>query len=199
MTQLPSTRGGIPPGRIDAATDEAVLIARVVMRDQDAFEMLYRAYYPKLRQFVLRMTRRPALVEDVFNETMLAVWRKARSYNGGSRVSTWIYAIAYRQALKALRRNDEPLEQHDPDALRSPGHEPDRELQQHQWRGHLQAAMAALSPEHRAVIELTYFHDYACRDVAAIVQCPVATVKTRMFYARRRLKTLLAALAEEVS
>lgn len=195
MTHLPNTRGGAPAaGRNDASADEATLIARVVMRDQDAFEMLYRAYYPKLRQFLLRMTRRPAMVEDVVNETMLVVWRKAGRYNHASKFSTWIFAIAYRQALKALRRAGDDGEAL-PENLRAPGRGPDGELQQTQLNGHLQTAMAALSAEHRAVIELTYFQDYACREVAAIMQCPVDTVKTRMFYARRRLKTLLAGLA----
>ncbi|MGN6313277.1 MAG: RNA polymerase sigma factor [Rhodanobacteraceae bacterium] len=199
MTHLPTTREQGAPAGADKLHDEAALIARVAARDQAAFETLYRAYYPKLWHFLLRLMRRPALVEDVLDETMLVVWRKARTYNHASRLSTWIFAIAYRQSLKALRRGDGLLEHDDADDLRSPAQGPDGELQRQQVSGQLQDALAALSAEHRAVIELTYYQGYACREVAAIMQCPVDTVKTRMFYARRRLKTRLLALREDVS
>lgn len=198
MTHLPITREHAP-ACAGTPDDEAALITRVAGRDQAAFESLYRAYYPRLRHFLLRMMRRPALIEDVLDETMLVVWRKARTYNHASRLSTWIFAIAYRQSLKALRRGDGLLEHEDADRLRSPEQGPDGELQRSQVSGQLRAAIAALSAEHRAVIELTYYQGYACREIAAIMQCPVDTVKTRMFYARRRLKTLLLTLREDVS
>ncbi|HET9835349.1 MAG TPA: sigma-70 family RNA polymerase sigma factor [Rhodanobacteraceae bacterium] len=199
MTQLPITREERATVRADAAAgDEAALIARVASRDQGAFESLYRAYYPRLRHFLLGMMRRSSLIEDVLDETMLVVWRKARTYNHASRLSTWIFAIAYRQSLKALRHGGDVLEHADADHLHSPGRGPDDELQRQQVSGRLQAAIAALSAEHRAVIELTYYQGYACREIAAIMHCPVDTVKTRMFYARRRLKTLLVTLREDV-
>jgi RNA polymerase sigma factor (sigma-70 family) len=199
MTHLPITREHGTKASAVMLDDEAALIARVAGLDQSAFESLYRAYYPKLRHFLLRMMRRSALIEDVLDETMLVVWRKARTYNHASKLSTWIFAIAYRQSLKALRRGDEPQGHDDADQLHSPEPEPDGALQSQQVSGRLQAAIATLSAEHRAVIELTYYQGYACREVAAIMQCPVDTVKTRMFYARRRLKTLLLALREDVS
>lgn len=199
MTHLPITREHGAQVCAGMPDDEAALIARVAGHDEAAFESLYRAYYPRLRHFLLRMMRRPALVEDVLDETMLVVWRKARTYNHASRLSTWIFAIAYRQSLKALHRGDGLLEHEDADQLRSPQQGPDGELQRWQVSGQLRAAIAALSAEHRAVIELTYYQGYACREIAAIMQCPVDTVKTRMFYARRRLKTLLLAVREDVS
>jgi RNA polymerase sigma-70 factor (ECF subfamily) len=199
MTHLPITRERDAPVRAGTSEADAALITRVAGRDQAAFESLYRAYCPKLRHFLLRVVRRPALIEDVLDETMLVVWRKARTYNHASKLSTWIFAIAYRQSLKALRRGDGLLEHDDADELHSQEREPDGECQRQQVSGQLQAAIAALSAEHRAVIELTYYQGYACREVAAIMQCPVDTVKTRMFYARRRLKALLLALREDVS
>lgn len=199
MTHLPTTREQGAPAGADKLHDEAALIARVAARDQAAFETLYRAYYPKLWHFLLRLMRRPALVEDVLDETMLVVWRKARTYNHASRLSTWIFAIAYRQSLKALRRHGELLDHEDADRLHSPAQGPDGELQRQQVSARLQAAIAALSADHRAVIELTYYQGYGCREVAAIMRCPVDTVKTRMFYARRRLKSLLLTLEGEVS
>jgi len=199
MTHLPITREKGTPVCADKAGEETALIARVAACDEIAFESLYRAYHPRLRHFLLRMMRRPALIEDVLDETMLVVWRNARTYNHASRLSTWIFAIAYRQSLKALRRHGELLDHEDADRLHSPMQGPEGELQRQQVSARLQAAIAALSADHRAVIELTYYQGYGCREVAAIMRCPVDTVKTRMFYARRRLKSLLLTLEGEVS
>ncbi len=183
----------------DAAAEDAALLARTAAREQSAFETLYRAYYPRLHHFLLRMTRRPNLAEEVLEETMLVVWRKARTFNGTCKPSTWIFAIAWRQALKALRKLDEPPELPDFDLLRSTANGTDGELHRQQMGRHLRAAMAGLSAEHRAVLELTYYQGYACREIAQMMHCPVDTVKTRMFYARRRLKTLLMSMREDVT
>jgi len=162
-----------------------------------AFEALYRIYHPRLTRFLERVTRRPGLVGEVLNDTMLAVWNHAQDYNGGSKVSTWIFAIAYRKALKALRRFDEPLD--DELAQSRPDSAPGPELQADLWqlREALTKALDKLSAEHRAVVDLTYFHGLGYREIALIVDCPVDTVKTRMFHARRKLKALLAGSLED--
>lgn len=184
-------------GGPSASLDEAALVVRVAAADRAAFETLYRAYYPRLRRFLERMTRRLPLVEEVVNDTMMVVWRRAHTYDRVSKVSTWIFAIAYRQALKALSRVDDAVPPAENEEI-APAHaEPEGELQREQWRAHLGQALGGLSAEHRAVIELTYYNGYACREVAEIMGCPVDTVKTRMFYARRKLKTLLALNAED--
>jgi RNA polymerase sigma-70 factor (ECF subfamily) len=188
--ELPAA-ADVPP-EFALALDEASLIERIVRRDRAAFEALYRRYFPRLTRFVERMVRRPQVVGEVVNDTMWVVWRKAASYNGQSKVSTWIFSIAYRIALRALGRLRDPVECEAPDAPAPAEAEPDRELMLRQDRRLLEEAMAKLSAEHRAVIDLTYFHDCACREVAQIVGCPVDTVKTRLFYARRRLRVLLA-------
>jgi RNA polymerase sigma-70 factor (ECF subfamily) len=171
--------------------DEVDLVGLVAMEDVRAFEALYRAYHPRLRRFLRGMLRQPTMVDEVLDDTMLVAWRKAHTFDATSRVSTWLFAIAYRQALKALRRLDWSL----PDPVDEPAapreEEPDRELAHTQLRQRLDAVLAQLSPEHRAVIEMTYFHGYSCKEIAEVVGCPVATVKTRMFYARRHMKSLL--------
>src|SRR5882724_8996616 len=91
------------------ADKEARLIARVARGDLRAFEDLYRIYHPRLSRFLLNITRRPQLVEEVLSDTLLVVWRRSDGFNGRSKVSTWIFAIAYRKALNALRRLDEPV------------------------------------------------------------------------------------------
>ena len=180
-----------------AAADEATLVDRIAGRDGEAFELLYRDYRPRLRRFVERVTRRPQIVDEVLDDTMLVVWRRAGSYNLRSKVSTWIFGIAYRRALKALKRLDEPVdaevsERYDPDAAG-----PEDTLLAREERVRIARALRALSAEHRAVIELTYYEGRSCADIAEVMRCPVSTVKTRMFYARRRLRILLAELAEE--
>ena len=186
---MPHPVPGSEPHRI--AMDDVDLLGLVAMEDMHAFEALYRAYAPRLRRFLRGVLRQHALVDEVLDDTMLVAWRKAHTFDASSQVSTWLFAIAYRQAMKAVRRSDTPLP--DPrDEPRAPSEaEPDGTLQRHQLRARLDATIAQLTPEHRAVIELTYFHGHGCKEIAEIVGCPVATVKTRMFYARRRMKTLL--------
>ncbi|MFC5524844.1 RNA polymerase sigma factor [Rhodanobacter ginsengisoli] len=185
------------PGRGDAALDEIVLLDRVAAEDADAFESLYRAYQPRLKRFIGRMTRQPTLIEEVLDDTMMVVWRKAHTYNHAAKVSTWIFAVAYRQTLKALRHSDDTVEFGDEQQAASSAAGPDAELQQDELHRHIGDALAGLSAEQRAVIELTYYLGYGYREIAEIMGCPVDTVKTRMFYARRKLKTLLALTREE--
>lgn len=177
--------------RRGAALDDVALIGRVADQDRDAFESLYRGYYPRLRRFIERITRRPQIVDELVNETMYVVWRKASSYNLRSKVSTWIFGIAFRRALKALKRIDDPVD-FDPDESPDEGSaRPESLLLQQETQARIARALGALSPDHRAVIELTYFEGYSCAEIAEITRCPVNTVKTRMFHARRRLRMLL--------
>ena len=176
---------------------EVGLIARIAAHDLRAFEELYRAYHARLTRFLDRMTRRRALVEEVLNDTMLVVWNRADRFNGSSKVCTWVFAIAYRKALKALRRHDEAAEQQMDDGRVATDAGPEQQMQQRQASKCLVRALDALSVDHRMVVELTYFHDMGYREIAQIVDCPVDTVKTRMFHARRRLRTMLAGDAED--
>ena len=129
---------------------------------------------------------------------MLVVWRKAASYSSDSKVSTWIFAIAYRRGLKLLKRFDEPVAD-DESMLSQPGDDtPETEVMHRQLRAVLGAAMAQVSAEQRAVLELTYYQGCGYREIAEIMGCPVDTVKTRMFHARRRLRLLLAGQREDL-
>lgn len=187
--QAGETRGG---SAIPLALDEARLLARIATRDLRAFEQLYRIYHPRLTRFLSNILRRPQLVEETLNDTLMVVWRRPEAYNGASKVSTWIFAIAYRTALKARARQDEPVEDPAADARPSLEAGPEQEVSQRQTQAILWSAMAELSAEHRAVVDLTYFHEAGYREIAEILDCPVGTVKTRMLHARRRLKGLLA-------
>lgn len=171
--------------------DEAELLSQIVDGKARAFEELYRRYRPRLTRFVINMTRRRLMTEEVVNDTMMVVWNRAQTYDGVCKVSTWIFAIAYRKALKALHRNDDPVE--DKQAETRPSGEPGPEqlVGQGQLRKALWDAISELSADHRAVVDLTYFHEIGYREIAEIMNCPVDTVKTRMFHARRHLKRKL--------
>ncbi|HEY2662527.1 MAG TPA: sigma-70 family RNA polymerase sigma factor [Caulobacteraceae bacterium] len=172
--------------------DDVGLIDRISKRDLRAFEDLYRVYHPRLTRFLTNILRRPHLVEEVLNDTMMVVWDRPGGYNGACKVSTWIFAIAYRKALKALRRQDEPLEDKHADSRASPEADPEQQVEQRQISEVLFGAIGELSADHRAVVDLTYYHDAGYREIAEIMACPVDTVKTRMFHARRHLKSKLA-------
>lgn len=174
------------------AVDETRLIARIADGDLRAFEQLYRIYHPRLTRFLFNILRRPQLVEEALNDTLMVVWRRPDSFNGTSKVSTWIFAIAYRTALKARSRNDEPVEDTAADERASLEPGPEQAMGHRQVQAILAGAMGRLSAEHRAVVDLTYFHEAGYREIAEILDCPVGTVKTRMLHARRHLKTILA-------
>ena len=180
--------------------EDARLLARIAAGDRQAFERLYHLYFARLTRFLHRSTRSLPLVEEIVNDTMLVVWNKAPSWDASCKVSTWIFAIAWRRARKALSSANrgsgagvgEGMEV-EPDLMEAPpDSQPERQfalLRQHEA---VDAALNALSPEQRAVVQLTYFHDMAYADIADVLGCPQNTVKTRMFHARRRLAALLA-------
>ncbi|MBO0749897.1 MAG: sigma-70 family RNA polymerase sigma factor [Porphyrobacter sp.] len=159
--------------------------------DRPSFEALYRLYHPRLTRFLLRLVRRPQLVEEALNDTMMVVWQRPDSFHGNSKLSTWIFAIAYRKAMKALGRFDDPRE--DAEGVEQVSEEPGPEEDSAAFRRRdlLARAMDELSPAHRAVVDLTYYHELDYNEIARIVGCPVGTVKTRMFHARRELRSLI--------
>jgi RNA polymerase sigma-70 factor (ECF subfamily) len=165
------------------------LVMAVRAGDAHAFEMLYRRYQPRLARFVGNLIRSSPGVEEVVNDTLMVVWDRPHSFAGASKFSTWLYAIAYRKALRVRHRRPLPS-----DVLEAPRQDspPDHELAREHTRIALRSAMQELSPEHRAVIDLTYFHEAGYREIAQIMDCPIDTVKTRMFHARRHLRRKLA-------
>jgi RNA polymerase sigma-70 factor (ECF subfamily) len=164
------------------------LLARVSARDLQAFEKLYRIYQPRLARFLIAIVQRPQLVEEVLDDTMMVVWQTAANFRGSSKPSTWVFSIAYRKALKAKAKWPDPIEDEEYDTRVSNEPGPDDEVHHQKLHDALIEAMSHLSPEHRAVVDLTYFHGMGYREIADIVECPVDTVKTRMFHARRRLR-----------
>ena len=171
--------------------NEALLMERIRAKDVDAFEELYRSYRDRLARFLLKRIHRPHLVEEVLNDTLMVVWDQANAFKGDSKLSTWIFAIAYRKSMKALRNHQDPIEDKAADERASLDPSPEDGFGRERTRTLLLQAMAELSPEHRQVLELTYFHEIGYQEIADIMACPVGTVKTRMFHARRQLRRRL--------
>lgn len=175
------------------ATDR-LLLQRMSTGDRAALATLYRNYHGRLCRFLSRLTRRPEVIEEVINDCFWIAWQKAGDFRGDSRVSTWIMGIAYRCGLKALRQHgEEPVEAGDIPEERMPAINPDEDRELRDW---LSKGLERLSTDQRVVVQLVYGEGHTLDDVATIMQCPVGTVKARLFHARVKLRNVLPALAE---
>lgn len=176
---------------------DSELVRRIVCTDENALEQLYHHYYPRLFRFIARVIRREELIDEIINDVMYVVWEKAESYNQECKVSTWIFGIAFNKARQALRNNagivanEESLDEIDEDSDWLGQH--DRGFHQLEMDDWLGAALGQLSPEHRSVIELTYYEGLHYSEIAEIMACPENTVKTRMYHARKNLAVILNA------
>jgi RNA polymerase sigma-70 factor (ECF subfamily) len=172
-------------------------LRRIAHQDRVALAALYRAYQPRLARFLSRMTRQEDLIEEVINDTFYVVWQKAGQYRGDARASTWIMGIAYRQALKALRDGVDPCLHNAEEELEALlVVDPDSQRETHDW---LDKALRKLPDELRLTVELVYGQGHTVEEVAAIMDCPVGTTKSRLFHARVRLRNLLPGLAVTAS
>jgi RNA polymerase sigma factor (sigma-70 family) len=193
-----SHRGYVSTGELI----EVELITQIAETNKLAFEQLYRLYFVRLARFLDKMTRNSSLVEEVINDTMMVVWNKANTFNGTSKVSTWIFSIAYRQALKALNaiQSSKIFEEPMPDLmhgevevqLSEQQNEPDFRLHTKQIEIEFGRALLQLPLDQRVTVSLTYYHGMGYQEIADTMGCPVNTVKTRMFHARQRLKSMLS-------
>jgi RNA polymerase sigma-70 factor (ECF subfamily) len=178
---------------IDADATDRMLLQRMAAGDRTALSVLYRSYHGRLCRFLSRLTRRPDIIEEVINDCFWIAWQKASNFHGDSRVSTWIMGIAYRCGLKALRQHgDEPVEDDAIPEDRTPAHDPGEDRELRDWLG---KGLDRLSMDQRIVVELVYGVGHSLDDVAVIMQCPVGTVKARLFHARVKLRNVLPALA----
>jgi RNA polymerase sigma-70 factor (ECF subfamily) len=191
MNSVPSSGHSLgTSGSSSSNARELELLRQVAAGDRTAFKELYLIYHRRLARFLMRMTSRHDLIEEVINDTLWTVWLKAGDFRGDSLVSTWIVGITYRRALKALRRHGAPR----PMLVEEVAVAPDAQLEDEnrQWLGQ---ALAELPLEQRMVMEFSYLMGHSCEEIAQIMQCPVNTVKTRMFHAREKLRRSLPRLA----
>ena len=177
----------------ETSSDE-MLIKRIARGDQLAMRTLFGRHRVLLYRWFLRLVRDEALAEDLLSDVFLDVWRQAAAFEARSSVSTWLLAIARYKALSARRRpTDAELDEKVTSTVADTADDPEVALQKKTRAELLRHSVARLSPEHGEVINLVYFHGKSIKEVAEIVGIAEATVKTRMFYARKKLADFVAA------
>ena len=178
----------------DGAVSDEVLIGRIAAGDQSAMRTLFARHRIPLYRWLLRIVRDQTAAEDLLSDVFLDVWRQAASFKGRASVSTWLLAIARYKALSARRaRVDAQLDERIASTIADPADNPEAALQEKNRSEVLRDSLANLSPEQGEVIDLVYYHGKSVKEVAEIVGVGEATVKTRMFYARRKRASLVAA------
>ncbi len=173
-------------------TSDESLIARIAQGDRPAMEALFARYRIPVFRFLMRMVRNETTAEDLNSDVFLDVWRQAGTFEGRAAVSTWIFSIARYKALNALsRRKTEELDEEKADTIADQSDDPEIALAKKDKAAVLRQCLLKLSAEHREIVSLVYYQHKSVEDVAGIVGIPEATVKTRMFYARKKLSELL--------
>jgi RNA polymerase sigma-70 factor, ECF subfamily len=173
-------------------TSDEVLIGRIANGDRLAMQVLFARHHVRVYRFLLRLVRNEAAAEDLISDVFLDVWRQAGKFEGRSAVSTWLLGIARFKALSVLRRRgEEELDDESAEAIEDQADDPEVALAKKDKGAALRQCLAKLSAEHREIIDLVYYHEKSVEEVAGIVGIPEATVKTRMFYARKKLSELL--------
>jgi len=175
-------------------TSDEALIERIAAGDKLAMQVLFARHQVRVYRFVLRLVRDQSVAEELVGEVFLDVWRQAGRFEARSTASTWLLAIARYKALSALRRRtDQELDDDKAATIEDPGDSPEVAVLKKNKGEVLRQCLTALTPEHREIIDLVYYHEKSVEEVAQIVGIGENTVKTRMFYARKRLSELLKA------
>jgi RNA polymerase sigma-70 factor (ECF subfamily) len=168
------------------------LVERVAGGDRAAVRLLFMRHHARVYRFAARQTGSEMMADDIANEVFLELWRQAPAFQGRSEVSTWLLGIARFKALSALRkRKEEAIDDDEAAAIPDTGDTPEVAVMKDDKATALKRMVNALPEEHRTVIDLAYYHAKSVAEIAEVLQIPVATVKTRMFYARKKLGEIL--------
>jgi RNA polymerase sigma-70 factor (ECF subfamily) len=172
-------------------TDEA-LIKSLAEGDKRVLQVLFERHNVSIFRFVLRLVRDESRAEDLVSEVFFEAWRNAGKFEGRSQVRTWLLAIARNKAIELLRRRSEAqLDEEVAAIIEDPSDNPETMIEKKDRSAILRKCLTKLSPMHREVIDLVYYHQKSIGEVAQIIGAPESTVKTRTFYARNRIATLL--------
>ncbi|MGA7805356.1 sigma-70 family RNA polymerase sigma factor [Bradyrhizobium sp.] len=174
------------------ATSDDMLLESIASGNRTAMHILYSRHNVRVYRFILRIVRDTTMAEDLVSQVFLDVWRTASQFEGRSQVSTWLLSIGRFKALTSLRqRRFEDIDQEDVLEIADEADTPERSLERATTSQILRACVAKLSPAHREIINLVYYHEKSVEEVGQIIGIPQSTVKTRMFYARKQLAELL--------
>jgi len=177
------------PAELDAA-----LLREIARGNQLAMRTLFMRHQVRVYRFVMRFVRDRGQAEDIVSEVFLAVWQQANRFKGRSSVSTWLLSIARHKALTAIKRPPaEPLDGDAAAAIADPALDPEARIDRSDSGAMLRRCLDALSREHGEMIDLVYYQQKSIKEIVDILGIPPNTVKTRMFYARKRLAALLGA------
>ena len=172
---------------------DEVLVTLIAAGDKNAMRTLFTRHSARVFRFLLRIVDGAATAEDLVSETFIEVWRQAGRFEARSKASTWLLGIARHKALSSLRQRR--FDQLDEDAaalVPDPAGDPEAAAQRQSRAAVLRACLRQLPPPQRELLDLIYYHEQSIADVALIIGVPENTVKTRAFYARKRLAELLA-------
>ena len=191
---------GHSTGAEESVSDE-MLLKRVAEGDKAAMHIMFARHRVKVFRFILRTVRNPAIAEDLVSQVFLDVWRSANRFENRARVSTWLLSIARFKAINALRRRarEAPLDQQKLPDVADAADTPEAALDRKETNGILQACIDALSPAHREIIELFYYRERSVAELSEAIGIPLATVKSRIFYARKQLAKILIGAGLDVS
>jgi RNA polymerase sigma-70 factor (ECF subfamily) len=182
-----------------SASDE-LLLKYVAEGDKAAMHIMFARHRTRVLRFIRRTIRNPCIAEDLANQVFLDVWRTANRFENRARVSTWLLSIARFKAINSLReRTHENIDQDDVRGIADPGDTPDVALDRKQTKGILRACIAKLSPAHREIIDMVYDRENSAAEVSEMLDIPLATVKSRMFYARKQLARMLVSAGFEAA
>jgi RNA polymerase sigma-70 factor, ECF subfamily len=189
----PRSAAAVPArGAAAEVSSDETLIERIARGDKLAMQALFARHRTPVYRWLRRFVDNETAAEDLLSEVFLDVWLQAGRFEGRSSVSTWLMSIARFKALSARRRRiDSELDEKTETTVADPADDPEAALQKKDRREQLRQALTRLSPEHREVIDLVYYHEQSVDECAEILGIPSATVKTRMFYARKKLAELV--------
>jgi RNA polymerase sigma-70 factor (ECF subfamily) len=181
-------------GNAGKTTSDETLIGLIAAHDKDAMRVLFVRHNVRVFRFLHRIVGNEATAEELVTEVFLDVWRKAGRFEGRSQVGTWILGIARFKALSALRRRTlDELDEEVIKTIEDAADTPEAAFQKSERGAIMQDCLQQLSPAHREVVDLIYYHEQSIDDVARITGVPQNTVKTRVFHARKRIAELMAA------
>lgn len=193
MAQSQAGSGQDRPEQAEDAVPDEILLARVAGGDVDALAALYVRHQRPLQAYLVVLTQDPGLVEELLQDTLLAVWMGANGFAGRASVRSWLYGIARRRAHAALSRHAlhlVPVDDLAPDEVPPAPDSADLALAAAE-RAELVDAIQRLAPAHREILALLFVHELPYRELAETLSIPVGTVKSRLHAARQALRALL--------
>jgi RNA polymerase sigma-70 factor (ECF subfamily) len=193
-----SARG--PARNVARETSDADLMQAISQGDRQAMQVLFARHNVRIYRFALRFVNDEGTAEDLVSEVFLEVWRQAEKFEARCQVSTWLLAIARNKALSILRRKTtEEMDEDVAEFIEDTSDNPEVVMQKRQRTEIMLDCIKQLSPAHREIIDLVYYHEKTIEEVATIIGIPLNTVKTRMFYARKRIAELMVAKGVELA